>query len=263
MNERASVFVFDADDTLWMTEWQYSQAYANFFAYLYEILGDRMPNLHLVRERFFEIESQLYDTYGVKRGRVEEAMVQTYRKVCDSISWRFGENVLSEAHETRIREIGDMPFDYTRLRYLPHVQETLSTLKDAGARLCLLTSYDTNVFPHKAAHLGIERWFPREHIRVVEHKKCTQDFITVSGWDSQSHPSDKQWYAVGNGESDIKPALLIAENWRGIHIPQGSTSAYFKEDSPARGFATAPLVHDRVKAIRDFCELLPAIDSPR
>lgn len=66
--KHGDVFVFDADDTLWMTEWQYSHAYATFFAYLYDILGDRMPNLHLVREHFFEIEGKLYGTYGVGAG---------------------------------------------------------------------------------------------------------------------------------------------------------------------------------------------------
>ena len=30
-----SVFVFDGDDTLWMNEWQYSEAYANYFSFLY------------------------------------------------------------------------------------------------------------------------------------------------------------------------------------------------------------------------------------
>jgi len=256
MSETGDVYVFDADDTLWMNEWQYSRAYAAFFSHLYEIMGDRMPNIHLVRDVFFKIDGHMFKDYGVRRGRVAESMVLTYRKVCEWIQERFGEELYSEAHEMHIRGIGDSPFDYSKLRFLPGVQETLSHLAGDGSQLCLLTSYDRSVFHSKADRMGLAQWFPQERTRVVEMKKSAEDFIQVSGYAKDEHRDAKTWYTVGNGESDIIPPLEIADNWRGIYIPFGSTSRYFKDDSFAHGFRHQAIDHPRVRTIREFREIL-------
>ncbi|MBI2639814.1 MAG: HAD family hydrolase [Candidatus Sungbacteria bacterium] len=246
------VFVFDGDDTLWMNEWQYSQTYADFFSYLYATLGDRTPNFHYIRERYFQIEGELYKTCGVRRGRVAEAMACLHKEICAWIEWRWNENLYREEDEEEIRKIGDQPFDYTKLRWVPGAEKTLQTLKAAGHKLCFLSSYDSAVFPKRAGFLWLSRFFGPERIRTTEYRKNKEDFIAVSGWT----PNDTStYYAVGNSESDILPALEINDTWRGIYIPYGSTSKFFAARD-AINFLAQPMDHPRVTTIKSIAELL-------
>lgn len=253
-----SVFVFDGDDTFWMNEWQYSQATADFFSYLYSILGSKTPNLHYVRDRYYSIDGELFKEWGIKRGRVAEGMVLTYRDICKWVEWRFEENVYKKEHEDRIRKIGDQPFDFTKLQWLPYVKDVLSVLKSSGHILCFLSSYDKTLFPHKADFLGLNEFFIPDKMRLTEVKKTKEDFIAVSGW-LKENDCLQNWYAVGNGESDIRPALEISDNWRGIYIPHGSTSKYFQEGGQVNYFMPPRLDHPRVVTIRSMEELLSVI----
>lgn len=45
---KMATLIFDGDDTLWMNEWQYSEAYADYLAYLYKIFKDKTPAIHLI-----------------------------------------------------------------------------------------------------------------------------------------------------------------------------------------------------------------------
>lgn len=254
-----SVFVFDGDDTLWMNEWQYSEAYANYFSYLYRIFKNRAPALHLIWERYFLIENELYKEWGVKRGRVAEAMVKMYRDLCKRVKFEFGEDMQSFKHEKQIREIGDQPFDYKRLRWSDGAKEVLGRLRSDGHTPCFLSSYDKKVFPQKADFLGLHEFFDKDHIRVIEHKKTKEDFVAVSGWCEKCSASDGVWYAIGNGESDVRPALEISEQWRGIYIPHGSTSQYFRGKKGMDYWTSTSIDHPRAVTIRSISELLSVV----
>ena len=108
-------------------------------------------------------------------------------------------------------------------------------MRSSGHRLCLLTSYDKVLFPTRAEFLGLNDYFEPNHVRVIEFKKTTDDFIAVSGWTPETD-AKHHWYALGNTDSDIDTALEISPRWRGILVPFGTTSAYVgktkKNDNP-------------------------------
>lgn len=245
--------VFDVDDTLLATVWTYDVAYASFLEFLYKTLPGRAPAQHDVYERLFEIEAELSKSWGVKRGRVAESMAMLYCEVCDWIKERHGEDLYRIEDQVKIRKIGDGPFDYTKHFWLPKVKETLRILVDRGYRLCLLTSYDTQLFIERAEFVGLNKFFNWSDIRFIESKKTSADFIEVSGWQPDASGS---WFAIGNGESDIRPAIDIAENWHGIYIPHRTTSPFFKRDGKRVNFDAAPIEHPRVINIRTFSEIL-------
>lgn len=254
-----SLFVLDGDDTLWMTEWQYSEAYATFFRYLYEILKNEMPAFHLVWERYMRKEHELYREWGVRKGRLSEAMSDTYRDICLWVKFRFNKDVYSEAHENHIREIGLMPFEYERLQWAPGAETVLQKLKEDGHKLCFLSSFDKEVFPKKADHLRISRFFDKKDIRLTEFKKTKEDFVAVSRWHKECEETFAAWFAVGNGESDVRPALDISEKWRGISMPFSSTSQYFRGKKNTDYWAPDTWVHPRVVTIRSIAELLSVV----
>lgn len=254
-----AVIVFDNDDTLMMNEWQYSEARAKFFAYLYRIFKDYTPNLHSLTDRFDEIEKEHFARWGIRRGRTTESKLVLYEEVSTYAQQRglvFSKKVRAR-HLRHIAALGDLPFDYSRMQWRPGTERVLGMLKNEGHVLCLLTSYDSDVFPKKAAFLNIGRFFDPAHVRVIHGKKTPADFIAVSGW-SEEREKQLRWFAVGNGESDIRPALDISERWMGIYVPHGSTSPLFEKGGanewphPVGRFMPTRFVHERVTTVMEL-----------
>lgn len=257
----SAVLVFDADDTLWMNEWQYSKAFADFFAYLYSQFGNRMPNFHALKTRYDEIDRELFPICGVRRGRVAEAMRKTYEEVLQFVSTRtvhagfFGalEQDSREEQRRRIREIGDHPFSFQELRWVAFLERALDQIgRIDGNTLCLLTSYDEVVWKKKRRFLNIGRYFGRR-VRAVPGKKTAEDFIAVSGYDWR--PKGVKYYAIGNGTSDILPALEISDRWHGIYVPHGSTSALFENKKGESPYFPPPMDHLRVMNLRNILQI--------
>jgi phosphoglycolate phosphatase-like HAD superfamily hydrolase len=248
------VYVFDGDDTLWMNEWQYSAAFAEFFNHLYVTFGSRMPNFTYVQGRYFEIDKDLFKTWGVRRGRVGKGMAQVYEEVCVYIENKYGEDLRSTAHLEQIARIADSPFAYKALRWIPGVSELLTTLRDKGHRICFLSSYDKVTFRGRAAFLHLHDVFSEQHVHITEFKKVKEDFVLASGWSPQAEREFDRWFAVGNGPSDFLPALEISDRWRGVYIPHGSTSQFF-DQTGAVGFMPPPLENPRVTTLKSLLEL--------
>lgn len=251
------VIVFDNDDTLMMNEWQYSQAIEICFTYFYEIFQDFTPNRNALNARYIAIDKQNFAKWGIRRGRVADTKRMLYEEVrvyAEKRGLKFSKKTRAE-HLRRIAEIGDLPFDFTKMRWRPGVEKVLRTLKKEGNTLCLLTSYDKDVFPKKAELLKIGHFFDSAHVRAIDSSKKKEDFIAVSEWTAEND-ADRKWYAVGNGESDIRPALDISDRWRGVYIPHGSTSPIFEQGKeqndwpePLNHFMPPPIVHDRVTTV--------------
>jgi len=259
------VFVFDADDTLWMNEWQYSAAYAQYFAFIYQIFRECSPTLKYLNRRFFQIDIGLYRVWGIRRGRVAESMRLCYQEICAWAKARFGHEFMpveSIRHYERMAELGDLPFDFMKLLWRPDALDALKVLKRRGYTLCLLTSYDPEVFPARAARMEIDRFFTPEHVRAIPGSKTKDDFIKVSGWTPENDAA-YEWYAVGNGESDLKPALEISARWRGFYMPHGSTSKFFYHEEssndypePIKHFMPPSFVDPRVQTINTLKDIL-------
>ncbi|MDO8560996.1 MAG: hypothetical protein Q7R91_02170 [bacterium] len=241
-----------------MNEWQYSHARSEFFRVLYELLPGHVPNLHYVKDRYFEIDLELFKEWGVRRGRVAEAMALFYREVCTWAKWRFGKNYYRQEHEMLVRAIGDLPFDYTKLEWLPEARAVLQHLKAGGHRLCLLSCYDTALFHRRATHMNIFEFFPQERVQATEQKKTADDFCRVSGYTSDSSRFE-WWFAIGNGDNDILPALSLGKEWSGIYVPHGSSSPLFNPHDRGEGFQSQPLEHPRIQTLRSLEDLIPFV----
>jgi len=255
------VLVFDGDDTLWPVEWQYSKAKAAFFDFLYEEFTDLMPDLQFVVARYFQISRDLFPLWGVMRGRTFSAMTEAYLELLEYFKKKIGEDsdrfkeILRKRkeHNKRIFELGDQPFDFRKTHWLEEAKCSLSQLSnDERFVLCLLTSYDTNVWRDKAKHLGVEEFFG-SRVLAIPTKKTKQDFITVSGYYRRLHGS--KFIAVGNGESDILPALKISPLWRGVYIPHSSSSPVFSDKQGESIYTPPPMDNDRVLTLSSIRDL--------
>ena len=210
-----NLFVFDGDDTLWYSEYTYSQAYADFFAFLYEKLGYRVPNIHFIYKVFSHIEDRNVPLWGVKRGRVAESMVETYELVCKYARKKWGQDVYDPKIEEEIRKIGDQPFDLTKHVWAPDAESTLTELLRRGHALRLLTKYDSQLWPEKAAILRAERFFANGHVVTIHGKKELPHFEQFFSNSDFSHA-----YAVGNSASDLVPAMCDGDHrWSGFYVP--------------------------------------------
>lgn len=223
--------VFDNDDTLTETAAQYDQATVKLFAFIYEVFGSGAPDLHSLKDKYYEISASLFKEFGVRRGRVEREMLLTYYWVRNFVKNRFGTDPHRPEHLEIIHNLGDEPFHYWKLPWIPAARSVLGDLKNRGNKLHLLTCYDKLLFPTRAEFLKLHELFEPENIRVIEFRKTPEDFKIVSGWTPEID-KDYDWVAIGNSESDINPALELSKSWRGILIPFGTTSAYVGKVKP-------------------------------
>lgn len=277
-----AALVFDLHDTLVLLEARYSRAYLTCSLFFFQIFGDTIPNAGVIFGRLLDIDHALQEKWGVKCGRITQAMLDSYDEVsacaAETSEFRFSP-AEKKKHREEIGKIGNIPFEnYDTLKWLPGVEKTLTQLKKDGHKLCLLTSYDKKKWPEQKKFLGLERFFEQEHIRRIDGRKTPEDFIAVSGWSRQAEDDESEyWHAVGNGESDIRPALKISNQWRGLYIPRGSTSGYFSEKKkpneetlgkkPDNGYSE-PICHympprfeqpaddQRVETLKKFSEIL-------
>jgi len=249
------VLVSGADDTLWPNEPYYSDARAAFLAFLSDAFKEsgRRPSNRVAIERLYAIDSELYPEWGVRRGRIAAAMLQVYEEMLaylkGILSTEQFQDILQkrDAHRATIEEIGDEPFNFQDLTWFEGAREALGALKrDPRFTLCLLTSYDEEVWPERAQFLGVSEYFDFDRVLAVPGRKSAEDFIRVSGWNKKS--TDTLFYAMGNGPGDILPALEISGQWRGIHIPFG---------------LEAPIVRDGDEKSDDDPYTPPRIDDPR
>lgn len=247
------VFVFDGDDTLWYVEWKYSQAYADFFSYLYRAIRNYVPNIHFIYKTFCAVEERNASRFGIRRERVAESMVETYRQICAWVKNLQNKDIYDKTHEYRIRAIGDQPFDVRECQWIPGAEEALQDLQDRGHTLCLLTKYDRETWPEKADILRASRFFRPECIRVVEKRKELQDFASLAV--AASATGDRAIYTVGNSEGDMLP-VTSDERWYGFYIPLPSSVPLEHDTKPLdESFAPTPYNHSRVITLRSITEL--------
>lgn len=249
-----STFVFDGDDTLWDVEYLYSQCYADFLSFIYKALGRYVPNLHFVYQVFFDNEDKNIKTWGVRRGRVAQSMIETYRQICDWVKEYSGADLYQESHETELRRIGDQPFDVSKHRWIPGAEEVLYALRREGHTLCLLSKYDRTVWPEKAEILDTGRFFETETIQLVDHRKRPEDFEDLLlRVDRTNSPA----FTVGNGEGDMVPVSAdTGERWHGFYVPIVSSSPTEKDTRPTeRGFNPKQIVHSRIKTLRSIRDI--------
>jgi phosphoglycolate phosphatase-like HAD superfamily hydrolase len=245
------VYVFDADDTLWLTEWLYSRSLIKFFAFLHASFGRYTPNLYSIKNSFAEIDRELFLKRGVRRGRHAASMLRCYEEIAQWIEQRFHKNLRQPSHRAEIVKIGDEPFDHSQIKWIPEAKAVLKKLKNQGHDLCILSSYDKRFFADKISFLGVGKFFQPNRVLSVPGGKSKQDFIAASGW-TPAKDKNHIWFAVGNVANDILPALEISKQWRGIYIPHPTTSAVSRHEKGLNHFSPPKIKNSRVATIRSF-----------
>jgi hypothetical protein len=89
-------------------------------------------------------------------------------------------------------------------------------------------------------------------VHITESSKTKNDFIRASGWTPDNDIRFDRWITVGNGESDIMPALTISPRWSGVCVPHGSRSKFFDNKEHAKDFMPPPFLHQRVVSLNNL-----------
>ena len=176
-------------------------------------------------------------------------MLDTHRLICDMFMESSGVDLWSAKDATRIAQIANQPFDYNRHPWLPGAEDVLSALLARGVKLCLLTSYDEEIWPERAKFLRMDRFFDPESVLAIPGKKTPADFLHVS---KIGDDPDVAAFAIGNRGTDLC-AVRDDSRWRGLLIPVPSTVPDQDEIELAD--------HPRVTVLKSISEVLNHIPA--
>jgi len=228
---------FDADDTLWHTEYYYREAERSFTGMLatYDIPPDEvLAVLHRI-----EIDNLAYFGYGIRGftlSMIEASIQATGGRV----------------RGADIQAIVDLGRGMTghAIRLLEGVEDALARL--AGRRLLLITKGDVFDQESKILRSGLARYF--QHVEIITDKTqaaydtlLTRYAITPTGF-----------LMVGNSlRSDIAPVLALGGF--AVHVPYELTWAHE---------SSAELPADRsrffeIASLRDLPDLIEKIEEGR
>jgi phosphoglycolate phosphatase-like HAD superfamily hydrolase len=250
--KKPSVFVFDVDDTLGRLARLYDLAYLEYFTAIYTFFPAKIPCLHSVYRKFFEIDKENSGIYGIQRGRIAASMIDSYRSICDWLGQDYDLD-----HEDEVREIGDKPFKLREWQWIEAAKQTLKKLKGQGHKLCALSSYEESLFWDKVRIIGLDSYIEHGNMLPVHFQKTKEDFIKVSGWSLDIEDKYAGWCTVGNGESDIKPALEISNKWVGFYIGHKTTSPYFNNSDSE--YDAKPMDDPRVVNLKSIIQIFDHI----
>lgn len=149
-NPSPGSIIFDADDTLWITEELYDRARDKFVEYMMELtLGPE----NVVYELAKQIDKENFKKLRLSRHRFPSSLVQTYEQRCKDLG-REIDNAISQ----KVRAIGEEVFQQ-RTELLSGVNETLQTLQSAGYSLYLWTQGDEEIQRQRIDQSGLRSYF--------------------------------------------------------------------------------------------------------
>lgn len=246
---RKKVFIFDLDDTLMWNEYTYSLAFMNFYTFLMNLWGKRIPYMGSVAKRaeeitydmVTEINSATGAPYGFTMERFPLSLVRTYQELCEK---RFG--TFDQAIADQVYEIGLTfcdPQNYAAQGLVPGAVDVLNFLNKQGDALILITKGDPRVQQRKIDALEVHRFFAE--VTIVDNKTSE----TFSQYAAR-FPRHRFW-SVGNSfYSDIQPAMQAG--FGGIYIPCYTWKVEQLPDDYDK---------DAVITLQIIAELLPVYES--
>ncbi|WP_133272278.1 HAD family hydrolase [Hymenobacter radiodurans] len=206
----SQLIAFDADDTLWSNQSHFDHVEAQLFAILIRC-GDPVvigPHLYEVQRR----NMQLFG-YGAKSFML--SMIETAIQLTEG-------NVAG--HEIQqIIDLGKRLLDYP-IEPLPGVEQVLSTLKERGQPLMVLTKGDLFDQESKLARSGLGDFF--DHVEIVSEKnEATYRRILAHYGVPIS-----EFTMIGNSlKSDVLPVAQLGA--RAVHVPYHTN--WIHEEVPA------------------------------
>ena len=222
---------FDADDTLWHSEYVFRLTEARFA----ELLADHVDSEGLSR-RLLETEKRNLHFYGFGRKGFVLSMIETAIDVTDG-----------KVPTSILKGLIDLGRDMAAhpIEILPDVRETLHAVADRY-RILLITKGDLLDQEQKLARSGLGDLF--QAVEIVSDKS-TQTYQRIF---ARHGDGPERSMMVGNSlKSDIVPAIE-AGGW-GTFIPHPLTWAMEHADAPA----SAP----RFRQIERIGELTAVLDE--
>jgi putative hydrolase of the HAD superfamily len=204
------VIAFDADDTLWHTEYLYRDAQATFK----EILAKYMPPDE-IDEKLYQAEMRNLPHFGYGIKAFALTMIESALELTDGqIKSREIQTLLNLAKMMLASEV----------QLLDHVADTLPVLA-AAHTLMVITKGDLVDQESKIARSGLAPYF--RHVEIVSTKRAETYQAILTKY--QIEPS--RFLMVGNSlPSDILPVLAIGGH--AIYIPHPLTWAHDIADPP-------------------------------
>jgi len=206
-------FIFDLDDTLISTEYHYTQAKAKAVDYIVFLLGKKTPGVNEIVKTIEDIDDkavkELPNPYCIER--YPNSLAKAMQSLCDDrkVKW-------SEKNVEEMLAIGNTAFETPATDIVPGAEETLNFLLYQKDSLMLLTKGDDNYQMQKVIANGLDRWFARNSIKVINSDKTPTVILSLLGNHDKEHS-----YSVGNYyRSDIEPA--IDAGIKAVYVPNGS-----------------------------------------
>ena len=196
--------VFDADDTLWSTEWLYDQALEE----CQKLVESTGLNGRAWKKRYLEHDKRNVATFGFRKERFATSVVSSYVEMAEESGQGIDPSLLSS-----LQRSASMVFK-RKAPLLPGVMEVLTALR-SDYQLVLMTKGDPSVQMKRIQDAGFLKAF--DAIVIVDEK----DTATYRRMCRTLGIRAKESWCVGNNvASDIAPALPLGMHgvWIDAHV---------------------------------------------
>lgn len=220
--------VFDADDTLWSCQPLYTEAERRFAGLMMQY-ADRDATAAML----FETEKSNMPLLGFGARAFTLSLLETAVKV--------SQGRLTAQQTQQIIELGKTLM-CAPVSPLPHVEETLSALHDAGLRAVLFTKGELLDQERKLAHSGLADRFALVEIVSTKDRRTTDALCR-----RLNEPVERLLFVGNSFPSDIDPPLQLGA--RAAYVPYRDTWQYETAE---------PYSHERLATLADIA-LIPAL----
>lgn len=211
------LIAFDADDTLWPNQPHFDYAEAQ----LYELLT-HYGEPAVIGSRFYEVQRQNMHLFGYGAKSFMLSMIETVIQLT--------EGAVTGTEIQHILDHGKRLLSFP-IELLPDVPEVLTTLKQQGFPLMLLTKGDLFDQESKLARSGLGDLFDYVEIVSEKNENTYQRLLTRY----QVRP--QEFLMVGNSlKSDVLPVARLGAH--AVHVPYHTT--WVMEEVPAEQLVGVP-----------------------
>ncbi|MGC8461233.1 MAG: HAD family hydrolase [Candidatus Dormibacteria bacterium] len=226
--------VFDADDTLWSTEWLYDQALEE----CQKLVESTGLNGRTWKRRYLEHDKRNVAAFGFRKERFATSVVSAYVEMAEESGHGVNASIL-----TQLQRSASMVFK-RKAPLLPGVVETLRSLRD-GYQLVLMTKGDPDVQMKRIQDACFLQEF--DAIVIVDEK----DTATYRRMCRMLGIKPRESWCVGNNiASDIAPALPLGMQgvWIDAHVWEYERNRQH-------------VIPERITRLRSLRQLLPVISQ--
>ena len=190
MKNNYKVIAFDADDTLWVNEPYYRETERAFYRLLSEFIEE-----DALEKEFFDTEMRNLSLYGYGAKGLTLSMLETAVRVSNA---KVSANTIDAIIKLG-RDLINKP-----VVLLDGVEHVLSTLRNLGIPIIVVTKGDLLDQQRKLKNSGLEQYF--HHVEIVSDKK-ENDYLKLI---QKLNIPAEDFLMIGNSrKSDVIPVVNI------------------------------------------------------